>query len=407
MATLGCWSLKGSGRFVGDSVPAVLVVDDSSVDRRLVAGLLKNAGNWSALLAESAEDALRQLSATPVDLVLTDLRMTGMDGLALLKAIRLQYANLPVVLMTAEGSEQLAVEALRAGAAGYVPKSQLAAQLVESLEHVLGMVRADRAHEDLLDCLVRNEFSFTLPNDPNLIGPLVDLMQQLVASVRLCDANVRVRVAVALEQALLNALFRGNLELTPEELPRGDTTPIDTRRAAPPYCDRRLHVDASISPEAARFVVRDEGPGFDTSTLQAGQGDTLDGDGGRGLTLMRSMMDEVIYNERGNEVTLLKRREAAPPPEQRAEASASVGQPPVAPAKPSARKPAPTEASAARPTRWGEVPTGSRVTDSISGRTYRVHLGGDVVTLSAPGGDTLMFGLDEAIDASRYRVYVL
>ena len=112
-------------------MPSVLVVDDSAVDRRLAAGLLRNEGNWQVELAESAEQALARLAGSPVDLVLTDLRMPGMDGLALLKAIRLQYANLPVVLMTAEGSEDLAVEALRQGAASYVPKQQLAAMLVE------------------------------------------------------------------------------------------------------------------------------------------------------------------------------------------------------------------------------------------------------------------------------------
>lgn len=383
-------------------MPVVLVVDDSAVDRRLVEGLLKNARNWTVELAESAEDALERLAARPVDVVLTDLRMSGMDGLELLNAIRLQYANLPVVLMTAEGSERLAVDALRAGAAGYVPKSQFAGQLVESLEHVLGLIRADRVHGDLLECLVRNEFSFTLPNDPALIGPLVDLMQQMVAAVGLCDATGRMRVAAALEQALLNGLFRGNLELHPEQLPRGDTSPIEQRRNTPPYADRRLHVSVSITPEEARFVVRDEGPGFDAAEFETDKFGTLDGETGRGIMLMRSFMDEVKYNERGNEVTLLKRREDQP--QQQAEAPA-VEPPPAVSPRP--RQPIAAPAAAAQPSRWGDVSSGSRVTDSISGRTYRVHLGDDVVTLSAPGGDTLIFGLDENIDAARYRVYLL
>jgi CheY-like chemotaxis protein len=379
----------------------VLVVDDSAVDRRLVAGLLRNAGNWQIRLAESAEQALGQLAVSPVDLVLTDLRMPGMDGLALLKAIRLQYANLPVVLMTAEGSEELAVEALRHGAASYVPKPQLAAMLVEVLEDVLGLVRADRAHGELVQCMVRNEFTFTLPCEPTLLGPLVDLVQQMLAAARLCDATGRMRVAMALEQALLNALFRGNLELRPEALARGDASLVEDRRSQPPYCDRKLHVDVSITPEAARFVVRDEGPGFDTSTLANHKSETLEREAGRGIVLMQSFMDEVRYNQQGNEVTLVKRREAQPqqaPPAIAAPAPAAVAAPVRAPA---------ATAGPPRPTRWGEVPTGSRVTDSISGRTYRVHRGDTVVTLSAPGGDTLMFGLDDGIDTARYRVYML
>jgi hypothetical protein len=290
-----------------------------------------------------------------------------------------------------------------------VPKSQLATLLVETLEHVLGVVRADRAHGDLVHCQVRNEFTFTLPNDATLIGPLVDLVQQMIASVGLCDATGRVRVAVALEQALLNALFRGNLELSPEELPRGDTSLIYERRHRQPYCNRKLHVDVAITHGEARFVVRDEGPGFDTKpfdnkpldnkSLEAGPA-TLERESGRRIVLLQSFMDEVRFNEQGNEVTLIKRREAplqAPSQEAAADRplAATAGVQTAAAAKPSA------------PTRWGEVPTGSRVTDSISGRAYRVHRGSDVVTLSAPGGDTLMFGLDEGIDPARYRVYVL
>jgi anti-sigma regulatory factor (Ser/Thr protein kinase) len=60
-------------------------------------------------------------------------------------------------------------------------------------------------------------------------------------------------------------------------------------------------------------VIRDEGPGFDVmSVLEPGDPKDLNKDCGRGLVLMRTFMDEVFYNERGNEVTLIKRREAPP-----------------------------------------------------------------------------------------------
>ena len=66
-----------------------------------------------------------------------------------------------------------------------------------------------------------------------------------------------------------------------------------------------------MSPDEARFVIRDEGPGFDLSKLP-GRGDPegLEDKGGHGLLLMQTFMDEVTFNARGNEVTMLKRREA-------------------------------------------------------------------------------------------------
>ena len=68
-----------------------------------------------------------------------------------------------------------------------------------------------------------------------------------------------------------------------------------------------------ISPSQAIYVVRDEGPGFDPSSLpDPTDPANLDRPCGRGMLLMRTFMDNVIYNDKGNEVTLFKQREAEP-----------------------------------------------------------------------------------------------
>jgi CheY-like chemotaxis protein len=298
-------------------VPTVLVVDDSAVDRRLVQGLLQQRPDWKLEFAENGRQALARLQTSRPDVVVTDLQMPEMDGLDLVRAVRIHFTDLPVILMTGKGSEELAVEALEQGAASYVPKAHLAEMLPDVLEQVLALVRADRSYEKLIECMERNEFTFQLGSDPALIDPLVDLVQQMVSGMRLCDAIERVRVGVALEQALLNALFRGNLELRPEEIERsrellmegkgGDL--LAQRRDSAPYRDRRIQVDVRITPREARFVVRDEGPGFDVASVPApGDPGALEKEGGRGLVLMRTFMDEVTFNERGNEVTMVKRR---------------------------------------------------------------------------------------------------
>jgi CheY-like chemotaxis protein len=300
-------------------VPTVLVVDDSAVDRRLVQGLLESQSGWEVDFAENGKDALSHLQARKPDVVVTDLQMPEMDGLDLVRAVRIHFTDLPVILMTGKGSESLAVEALEQGAASYVPKSQLSEMLPDVLEEVMALVRADRSYEKLIECMVRNEFTFHLTNDQALIDPLVDLVQQMVFGMRLCDSIERVRVGVALEQALLNALYRGNLELAAEDIQRSremllqgeNGNLVSQRRSESPYGQRRIHVDVSITPEQARFVVRDEGPGFDVNSLpEPGDPGTLEQEGGRGLVLMRTFMDEVSFNAQGNEVTMVKRRKA-------------------------------------------------------------------------------------------------
>src|SRR5258706_14945012 len=77
---------------------------------------------FKTLSAGDAESGLKLLREHSVDLVLTDLKLPGMDGLEFLQAVKRQNAALPVVVMTAFGSVETAVEAMKAGASDYVLK---------------------------------------------------------------------------------------------------------------------------------------------------------------------------------------------------------------------------------------------------------------------------------------------
>ena len=79
-----------------------------------------------------------------------------------------------------------------------------------------------------------------------------------------------------------------------------------------PYCDRRITVEIFLDRESVRCVVRDEGAGFDTSDLTETLSPESAESGGRGIILMHTIMDEVSYNESGNEVTLVKRKVTLP-----------------------------------------------------------------------------------------------
>lgn len=291
----------------------IMIVDDSEVDRRLAAGLLERQGEYLVTFAKDGREALNLMRDSLPDLVLTDMQMPERDGLGLVNAIRLHYSQIPVVLMTAHGSDQLAVQALEQGAAGYVPKERLKDRLLETVEDVLAIARADRTYARLIGCLKRTEFEFDLENDTQLIDPLVDLTQQIVSGMGLCDTTGRYRVGVALKAALQNALYRGNLELSADETsspPKTREQLVATRRGVAPYCDRRIHVHIRIQPDEARFEIRDDGHGFDSSKLPPpGDATSLDPATGRGLVLMRSFMDEVQFNSTGNQVTLVKRRD--------------------------------------------------------------------------------------------------
>lgn len=294
----------------------VLVVDDSPMDRATVKGLLADAPGLELRFAEGGTKALEVLRDESVGVVVTDLQMPDMDGLELVTQIRFKHPEVPVILMTAHGSEQLAVEALEQGASGYVPKAHLATKLLGAVRELLSQVHADQTYESLLACFQSTDFELQLTNDTHLIEPLVELVQQMVGGMGLCDPTGSYRVGVALKEALLNAIYRGNLELGPERLPEVREEGMDQAEAAlvrslldgPLGRERRVRVRVTVRPDEARIVIGDDGPGFDHAATSAAA-EPLSPEGGRGLVLMRTFMDEVRFNSRGNEVTLVKRRE--------------------------------------------------------------------------------------------------
>lgn len=287
----------------------VLVVDDSPVDRRLVGGLLMKAPNLEIIYAGDGEEALALMETKCPTIVLTDMIMPKLDGFELTAEINKRYPLVPVILMTGKGNEEIAVRALQMGAASYVPKSALADMLVDTVENVLSVAQEQKIQVRLMDCMTGCQF--VIENDASMIPALVNYMRGFIRKTKLCDETNGIRACVALEEALNNAFYHGNLELD-SKLREGDRAQyralVDRRLGMNPYCQRRIYVDAAVTPEEGRFRIRDEGPGFDPRNLpDPTEPANLEKPSGRGLLLMRTFMDDVFFNQDGNEVTLVKR----------------------------------------------------------------------------------------------------
>ncbi|MCA1629424.1 MAG: response regulator, partial [Acidobacteria bacterium] len=133
--------------------PLILVAEDEDLMRVILSGLLEGAGYRVALTA-SAEEALEKFTTEDVAVTLTDIRMAGMDGLALLDRIKDIDAEALVVVMTAYSSVDSAVAALRKGAYDYVTKPFVNEDLLQSVKNALTqreLFRENRALRRELD----------------------------------------------------------------------------------------------------------------------------------------------------------------------------------------------------------------------------------------------------------------
>jgi CheY-like chemotaxis protein len=288
----------------------VLVVDDCAVDRTLAGAILMKDRSFAVEYAHDGDEALEMIGRSPPDLVLTDLQMPGVDGLQLVSAVRQRHPRVPVILMTSQGSEEIAFRALQVGAASYVPKSFLPDNLRDTVAKVLQASFNESHYYKTMACLTRSERVFTLANDSALFAPLIVQFQEECVALGVCDQSERIRLGVGLGEALANAMFHGNLELQ-SSLRETDADAYhnlaESRRRQSPYQDRRIEIEVRLARDLAVFVVRDEGPGFDPTGLpDPTDPANLDKVTGRGILLMRAFMDRVDFNTRGNEVTMIK-----------------------------------------------------------------------------------------------------
>ncbi len=289
----------------------VLIVDDSAVDRKIAGACVEDEG-LKTIYAEGGREALNIIPQKKPDIVLTDVSMPEMDGLELVEHIRRLHRPLPVIIMTAYGSEDTAVAALKAGATSYVPKKDIRQGLSSALHIVLSGVEARKHREKLRGLLDNSESHFVIGMEPDAPAALVRYLENDLAEMNFCDDAGLFQVNSALSEAIANAVEHGNLELDSELRETHDGSYYELgreRREKPPYHDRHVYVSVRLTQDEVTYVVRDEGSGFDTSGLPNPKDpENLVKAGGRGILLIRMFMDEVRFNKTGNEITMVKRR---------------------------------------------------------------------------------------------------
>ena len=155
--------------------PCVLIVDDDVAILKVLSAQL-GQGGIATLEAQSGEQALGLLASRPIDVVVTDLRMPGMDGLTLLGRIARGWPEVPVIVLTAHGTIQLAVETMKSGAADFILKPF-------DREEVLFVVRKALARAG------RNEQPAPLADKLSLIGES-DAMAEVRDTIRRAAGGV-------------------------------------------------------------------------------------------------------------------------------------------------------------------------------------------------------------------------
>ena len=154
----------------------VLIVDDEKNYTRILGAVLEEEG-FEILTANSGSEAREVLEGSDVDLVLTDMKMPLMDGIQLLEKIKTRDSELPVIMMTAHGTVDKAVEAMQKGAYSYILKPFDNDRLIIYVRKAVAMFRVIKENRDLRNA-VSSQYSFG-----NIIGKS-KVMQQVFDTIR-------------------------------------------------------------------------------------------------------------------------------------------------------------------------------------------------------------------------------
>jgi DNA-binding NtrC family response regulator len=165
--------------------PSILLIDDDQSLRRVIEYGLTEQG-YQVRAAASGEEGLRLLDQQPAAAVITDITMPGMTGMEVLAAVRQRDAETPVIIITAYGTIESAVEAMRQGAFDYLTKPFDRDELRMTLERALRMRRLEQENVHLRAAVIERHRFAGIIGDSEPIREVIDLAGRVAAS----DATV-------------------------------------------------------------------------------------------------------------------------------------------------------------------------------------------------------------------------
>lgn len=169
------------------TMPRILIAEDEETLRHAMEAILRKDG-YDTVSAPDAERAIEILQRSPVDLVITDLHLPGASGIELVKKCRAIYRATTVVVMTAFGTIQTAVEAMREGAYDYITKPVHPFELKLLVNRALDHRKLAEEVDLLRDCL-QQKYGFE-----SIIGSSASLMRTLDTAARVASTEVTVLI---------------------------------------------------------------------------------------------------------------------------------------------------------------------------------------------------------------------
>ena len=287
----------------------ILIVEDDHASRLFLESLLES-NNYDFRSAENGIEGLNVFEEYNPDIVLSDIKMPIMDGLELLEAIRDKNSDTIVVIVTAFGSENYAIQALHLGANNYLKKPVSSQELLRLLKKYKAIISGKYSPESLPGKLINRTFSIEFKSEYTKIPKIVDKIM-IESAIDINDSE-KVNIELGLVELITNAVEHGNLGISYIEkqlaLDEGKLSELfDDRVHNKKFKNRKVKVDFFTDEEKYQWTITDDGKGFNWKSIP----DPTDQEhilelNGRGIFISNFLFDKIEYFGNGNVVTATK-----------------------------------------------------------------------------------------------------
>jgi len=294
----------------------ILIVDDEQIIRNVLKRKLEQTTALTVLTANDGRQALGIFDSEQIDLVISDLLMSEMNGIDLLRNLKQRQPDIPVIIITGYGTLDDAIEAIHLGAEDFIKKPFDINEVIETIEKTFRKIAAETDQRRIIKFIAAEHVRLVVPTDVDLINLVINFIFSHIKARWLVDDEDLHEVKVCLYEALSNAFEHGNLEIAGaekvkllEQSQQAWREFLTARIQQEPFCDREITITLDISIAEMTVSILDQGPGFDHGKRSADvDPEALFKSSGRGLLLIQSLMDEVTFNESGNLITMRKSR---------------------------------------------------------------------------------------------------
>jgi DNA-binding response OmpR family regulator len=295
------------------SRPHILLADSDAKSHEVFRSFFERRG-WDLEIATDASNLGQALETSVFDIVIADATMPGMSPSMLLGHVFRKRPGQALIVMGESASSENGFKLLRSGVTDVITKPVDFTWLERCVEQAISCRRQDEREKQTYAFVTceQTEMQFSCKQLGEVQAISLPILRRLLDSQQITDTEA-LKIRLAVQEAVLNAVEHGNLELESrwkEEMHAGGIDKFSQirreRLADPSFANRSVKLSSTFNGETLEISIRDEGRGFlNTQQASVPQAQNLSCSG-RGMTLMTNAVDEVRFSLNGSEVTLVK-----------------------------------------------------------------------------------------------------